>query len=320
MTDSTAIAIGLSAVVIAADSDTPRVLVTRDRCAADRHGLPAGPFDPLAHRTFELGLREWVNGQTGFAPDYVEQLYTFGDRGRTHAPEGQSDERVRHVSVGYLGLTSQQHDPGAFEAVWRSWYDFFPWEDHRHGRPALIDADIAPALRRWAAEDRSGGRWQRARLAFGFEAARWIDGAALERFELLYEAGLVREAQRDHGAAPLPANPLPGLAMASDHRRIMATAIDRLRGKLRYRPVIFELLPERFTLSRLQEVIEAIIGLRLHKQNFRRALDRTELVEATGELEHATGGRPAERYRFRREQWRRPMAPGVQTPLLQSEP
>ncbi|OHV09006.1 NUDIX hydrolase [Kushneria phosphatilytica] len=319
MTDSTAIIIGLSAVVIAADSETPSVLATRDRSAVDHHGLPAGPFDPLAHRTFELGLREWVSSQTGFAPEYVEQLYTFGDRGRTHAPGSHADDGIRHVSVGYLGLTAQQHDPGAFEAVWRSWYDFFPWEDHRDGRPALIDEAITPALRHWAAEDHSGERWQRARLAFGLDDARWIDGGVLERFELLYEAGLVREAQRDHGTDPTPDDPLPGRAMASDHRRIMATAIDRLRGKLRYRPVIFELLPERFTLSQLQGTIEAIIGLRLHKQNFRRALDKTGLVEATGEIEHATGGRPAERYRFRREQWRRPMAPGVQTPLLQSE-
>jgi hypothetical protein len=66
--------------------------------------------------------------------------------------------------------------------------------------------------------------------------------------------------------------------MASDHRRILATAISRLRGKIKYRPVVFELMPERFTLSALQRTVEGILGLGLHTQNFRRALDKTGLV------------------------------------------
>ena len=51
-----------------------------------RAGLPFGPFDPLAHRTFEIGLRAWVEAQTGLRVGYVEQLYTFGDRGRHAGP------------------------------------------------------------------------------------------------------------------------------------------------------------------------------------------------------------------------------------------
>src|SRR5437773_7492403 len=68
-----------------------------------RAGLPFGPFDPLTHRTFEIGLRAWVEAQTGLRVGYVEQLYTFGDRGR-HA--GPADIRPHMVSVGYLALTS----------------------------------------------------------------------------------------------------------------------------------------------------------------------------------------------------------------------
>ena len=64
--------------------------------------------------------------------------------------------------------------------------------------------------------------------------------------------------------------------MRFDHRRILATAIARLRGKLKYRPVVFELMPREFTLTELQRTVEAISGRRLHKQNFRR------LVEAGG--------------------------------------
>ena len=75
---------------------------TAARGADDRAGLPFGPFDPLAHRTFEMGLRAWVEAQTGLAVGYVEQLYTFGDRGRHARPD---DTGAHMVSIGYLALT-----------------------------------------------------------------------------------------------------------------------------------------------------------------------------------------------------------------------
>jgi hypothetical protein len=99
--------------------------------------------------------------------------------------------------------------------------------------------------------------------------------------------------------------------MALDHRRILATALGRLRGKIRYRPVVFELLPAAFTLLQLQRTVEALAGLRLHKQNFRRLVETAGLVEGTGQIESRTGGRPAELFRFRREVLRERLAPGV---------
>jgi hypothetical protein len=102
--------------------------------------------------------------------------------------------------------------------------------------------------------------------------------------------------------------------MALDHRRILATALGRLRGKLTYRPVVFELLPPTFTLWQLQRVVEALAGVRLHKQNFRRLVERGGLVEGTGQHDLSTGGRPAERFRFRREVLRERAAPGVGLP------
>jgi hypothetical protein len=102
--------------------------------------------------------------------------------------------------------------------------------------------------------------------------------------------------------------------MAFDHRRILATALGRLRGKLKYRPLVFELLPERFTLSGLQRVVEALAGNRLHTQNFRRLVEQGGLVERSGGLEHATGGRPAALFQFRREVLRERPAPGVHLP------
>ena len=144
----------------------------------------------------------------------------------------------------------------------------------------------------------------------------WNEERVLDRYELLYEAGLVAEAARDGQVDDPTLCPALGLSMASDHRRILATAISRLRGKIKYRPIVFELMPDLFTLSGLQQAVEAIIGYRLHKQNFRRALDRTGFVEGTGKVESRTGGRPAELYSYRREALAGLPSLGLATPRL----
>ncbi|MGD9815740.1 MAG: NAD regulator [Hyphomonadaceae bacterium] len=303
------VVIGLSAVIVAVTEEAPYVVVTRDGARAA--GLPFGPFDPAGDRTLELSLRHWVSAQTGFDIGYVEQLYTFGDRGRETPLADIKDRPDRVISISYLALTPSRAVLDRAEARWRCWYDFFPWEDWRDGRPPLIDEIIAPKLKAWAQSAGDAAmaaqRRTRMRLAFALEGAVWNEERALERYELLYEAGLAPEAARDRarfdGKAPPELTTIPGLGepMISDHRRILATAIGRLRAKIKYRPVIFELAPDRFTLLNLQRVVEAISGLELHKQNFRRLLDRTGLVEGTGEFDTSAGGRPAELFRARRE-------------------
>jgi hypothetical protein len=315
---STPIAVGLSAVIVAADAKAPYALATRHVDGAV--GLPHGQFDPQGHRTFELGLRKWVRAQTGFEPGYVEQLYTFGDRGRElpQADLGDAPSGARLISVGYLGLTPDRTDISAFDAVWSDWYRYFPWEDHRLGRPTIIDQAIAPVLAGWS--DRGGkdaeSRLSRVQLAFGLDGRPWIEERTLERYELLYEAGLAPEAMRDRDQQKTPKLPAAtlGQPMISDHRRILATAMGRLRGKIKYRPVVFELMPEKFTLLDLQRVVEALLGLPLHKQNFRRALDRSGLLVGLGSFTQASGGRPAELFRFDREALRKGHVSGVQTP------
>ena len=156
----------------------------------------------------------------------------------------------------------------------------------------------------------------RRRLAFPDAGGTWNDERVLERYELLYEAGLVAESRLDGPDRPLPLPPLPlplGRPMAFDHRRILATAIGRLRGKIKYRPVVFELMPPAFTLLQLQRAVEALSGMLLHKQNFRRLVETQGLVEETGETVSATGGRPARLVRFRREVLVERPAPGVRT-------
>jgi hypothetical protein len=316
---SPGVVIGLSAVVVAVEDGEAAVLTVRPPGSA-LEALPFGPFDPGGHRTFELAMRAFVTEQTRFDLGYVEQLYTFGDKGRDAplADMGAGAPSARVISVGYLALAPAAIDTHAPETRWRPWSRFFPYEDWREGRPEALDA-IEAALRRWAGRGADAPqRMARARLLFALDGAPWNEERVLERYELLYEAGLVQEAARDrHEAAALPEAlaAAVGVEMFSDHRRILATAVSRLRGKIKYRPVIFELMGEAFTLSALQRAVEAIAGVPLHKQNFRRALERAELVEGLGRMDADTGGRPAELFRFRRELLSARPVSGLSLPL-----
>jgi hypothetical protein len=310
----TPIEIGLTAAIVAVEDEEPAILVAGDPEGIfgkdePRAGLPFGPFDPLSHRTFEMGLRAWVEAQTGLSVGYVEQLYTFGDRGR-HARAG--DTTAHMVSIGYLALTRMPDNAAPLRAAgagFEPWYRFFPGEDWREAQPAILDAVILPLLGEWAGRSdkpepgRAIGRRERLRLCFGTSGSPWDEEKVLDRYELLYEAGLIEEARRDGREAALARSSFPALgeAMRFDHRRILATAIARLRAKLKYRPVVFELMPSEFTLTELQRTVEAISGRRLHKQNFRRLVEAAALVEPTGETSTTTGGRPAAVFRFRRE-------------------
>ena len=333
-TEEQAAVVDLTAVVVAFTQDQPRVLVTpgQDRAsAADRRmartelgtaaldALPSGPLEHR-HRTLEAGLRVWVETQTGARLDYVEQLYTFGDRDRM-SDAGAGASRV--LSIGYLALAQEMGTPTAGDAPWRDWYGYFPWEDWRRGRPAVLDRVEKP-LRRWASAGDTkverAARKERVIVAFGLDGVAWSDERVLERYELLYEVGLVAEARRD--GLPVDAKAVDllheGQPMAADHRRILATAIARLRGKIKYRPVVFELMPSGFTLLQLQRAVEALAGVRLHKQNFRRLVEQQGLVEETGRIIMATGGRPAREVRFREEVVLERLAPGLRLPIARA--
>jgi hypothetical protein len=311
--DAPAFAISLNAVIVAATPNEPRVLTLRT-AGGHLDTLPSGPLAPN-HPTLEVGLRAWVERQTEQRLGYVEQLYTFGDRGRT---EMDGSATAQGVAIAYLALVREARPTGSMEATWHNWYRYFPWEDWREGRPGILDA-IQDKLRSWeisAPTDLSRrSRHERIELTFGFAELGWNDERVLERYELLYEAKLVPEAWRDGDDPPSDGTLLaPGVSMASDHRRMLATAIARLRGKIKYRPVVFELMPPAFTLLQLQRTVESLAGIGLHKQNFRRLIETQGLVEETGEIRAETGGRPARLVRFRREVLLERPAPGVRLP------
>ena len=324
------IEVELNAVIFAVSEETPRVLtVAADRGAA---ALPTGTLDTVNDLTLDRCLRRWVTEHTGLGIGYVEQLYTFGDRNRH---PGERDGGPRVLSIAYLALTREQL-PGSGSA-WRDVYRFLPWEDRRESGPqvALANPDTEFALAEWIAAGTGGAasspssryaRRERARMTFGLAQTTWDPVRVLERYELLYELGTVEEAAE---AAPTETSPAfstadaaaPGSThqarMALDHRRILATALGRLRGKLTYRPVVFELLPDAFTLLQLQRIVEALNGVRLHKANFRRLVEQGGLVEGTGEYERGVVGRPARLYRFRREVLLERPRPGVGLPPKQ---
>ena len=292
----------LIAVIVAATAGQPRVL-TIERGTA----LPSGSFES-GHRSLQAGLRGWVERQTHQPLGYVEQLYTFADSDRG------AEAAERAISVSYLGLAREAHVRGQ-DAGWQSWYRYFPWEDHRAGVPAAIAQLVSPALLAWAATPAAR---QRAAITFGLDGRAWNEELVLQRYELLYEAGLVSEWHRRNAGPDRRQATAPGDAMALDHRRILATGIARLRTKIKYRPVFFELMPESFTLLQLQQTVEALAGRLLHKQNFRRLIDTQALVEETGAVATETGGRPAKLFRFRGDVQEERAVTGTKLPLLRS--
>ena len=287
--------------------------------------LPNGPLMPL-HRSLQAGVRQWVEEQTQQPLGYLEQLYTFVDTNRRNI-DGHA-----LVYVSYLGLVQEtQTQALQSKALWRDWYDYFPWENHLDGMPSIIMDFIIPMLLEWAstAEDSVARQRRRQRIGLcwglseGFlkdsefietksvgdktdESREWIAEHVLLRYEMLYEAGLIPEAPNyppNYQAVELPSDwsQRIGIPMYYDHRRVIATAISRLRAKIEYRPLIFGLMPDVFTLSQLQQSVEALSGIRLHKQNFRRLLESQNLVTETGESSNSQRGRPAKLYRFRHD-------------------
>jgi hypothetical protein len=303
-----AITADLVAVLVAVTDGQPKIMTIANATA-----LPSGPFE-FAHRSLQTGLRAWVEAQTHHPLGYVEQLYTFADRGRS------GDANAPHrISISYLGLTREDQVREGSDAHWSGWYDYFPWEDHRAGAPALIAKTVTARLRAWAKSAPSASlqreRWQRAAITFGLEDRDWNEELVLQRYELLYEASLIPEAVRDKGST---AAVVPGRAMTGDHRRILATGIARLRAKIKYRPVVFELMPAEFTLLQLQRSVEALAGRLVHKQNFRRLIEQQELVEETGAMAAETVGRPAKLFRFRHGVVAERAVVGTKLPLSRS--
>ena len=273
-------------VLIAITNGSLRVLTV-----AQGELLPNGLLAPFRH-SLQAGVRMWVAKQTSQPMGYVEQLYTFVDTRR------QNEQGMPVLYVSYLGLVREAADSILHpDAKWQDCYGYFPWEDLRTDdgqRDAIISH-----LRIWAnsadTEEVRQKRLKRIHLCWGVEPENWSEEYVLQRYEMLYESDLIAEAaepQENFNFA------LTGQPMRHDHRRVLATALSRLRAKIKYRPVIFELMPPEFTLLQLQNSVEAISGRLLHKQNFRRQIQQQNLIEPSDTGVSGSKGRPAQLYRF----------------------
>ncbi len=298
------ISVELSAVILTVVNNQPQVLVLDEEGKAR---LPSDRLRSTRDQTLEFGARRLLRRQVGLDPAWLEQLYTFGDRRRNFWPRSPD----RTITVAYLALL--RHDLCASAGQWRPCYEFLPWEDQRTDSNGLeqVNARLQAWRNRARADRPRAERTERINQCLGLGQTGWTPDLVLERYELIYEAALVAESWHDRGAVLPQERILGGLCMTLDHRRILATALGRMRGKLRYRPLVFELMPGEFTLYELQRVIEAIIGRSLHKQNFRRLVANQRLVEPAGMRKADTGGRPARRYRFRPEVLAERRAAGV---------
>ncbi len=316
------ITVGLNAAIFAVRGDEALVAVV-PAARPEREGdgaLPCGTFSPRQHRTLEEGVRYWVRQQTGIELLAARQIATLSDC-QTTGP-GSLSANPSTVAVCYEALIRPAQFVERAGTAWHSWYAYFPWEDWRRGKPRCLVEVIEPRLEVWARmapvdEARRAldalDRRQRLAIAFGWDGMGWDEESVLDRYELLREAGLVGDGAEDADVALGSPLRLPRLShpMLGDQARVLAAAIGELRRSVKCRPVIFELMPEAFTLFELQKAVEAILGPHLHKQNFRRLVEGGGLVEPTGEFRLRTGGRPARLYRFRRDVLLERLAPGV---------
>lgn len=113
----------------------------------------------------------------------------------------------------------------------------------------------------------------------------------------------VQSATDARNAAWFPVLDTPTLAF--DHKQILRTALHRLKGKVRYQPIGFELLPTKFTLSQIQHLYETILERPLDKRNFRRKLLAMGFLEETDEIQQDVAHRAARLYRFNESKYRR---------------
>jgi 8-oxo-dGTP diphosphatase len=198
-------------------------------------------------------------------------------------------------------------------------------------RVMLIERDLAPFAGRWALP----GGFVRVDEALEDAARRELEeesGLKNIFLEQLYTFGDLKRDPRERvvtvayyalvnlaghevrastdarSAAWFPLNDLPSLAF--DHEQILKVAHDRVRAKVQYQPIGFELLPEKFTLSQLQHLYEVILDRELDKRNFRKKVLSTELLKETNEIETDVAHRAARLYRFDKRKYDRLMKKG----------
>lgn len=195
----------------------------------------------------------------------------------------------------------------------------FGLDEAQHLKVMLIQRGVAPYEDIWALP----GGFVKLDESIDTAAARELkEETGIERvfLEQLYTFGEVNRDPRDRvitvayyalinigeyavkamtdakNAEWFPTEKLPALAF--DHEKILQVAKERLKGKVRYQPLGFELLPVKFTLTQLQRLYETVLEEKLDKRNFRNKILKMKLLIDTGEMQSGVSHRPAKLYQF----------------------
>lgn len=223
--------------------------------------LPGG-FVEMEESVDEAAVRE-LKEETGLSDIYMEQLYTFGDVGR--------DPRMRVISVAYMALVPKERlrPVAGDDAAKVRWFSVHLDQDDR----LWLEAEETEGLADYGKVSRPE-----------YESGR--------------QPGKCREDRWESPDEESPGNVQMRLSesdIAFDHEKVIKTALQRLKNKVEYTDIAFELAGEKFTLTQLQMIYEGILGRKLHKPNFRRSI--SSQVEKTPEMETKSSNRPSSYYR-----------------------
>lgn len=216
-----------------------------------------GGFVEMDESLEEAAARELLE-ETGLSDIYMEQLYSFGEVGR--------DPRMRVISVAYMALVPKE-------------------------KLKPVAGDDAAKVRWFSVH------WEETEDAGSGGMRLWLEADVLGSEEEVGDSGSNCLDLRDSKSKTSEKIHLEEEDIAFDHEKVIKTALQRMKNKVEYTDIAFELVGEKFTLTQLQMIYEAILGRELHKPNFRRSI--ADQVEKTEELETKSSNRPSYLYRKR---------------------
>ncbi len=221
--------------------------------------LPGG-FVNMDEGLDQAALRE-LKEETNIEDIYMEQLYTWGDVGR--------DPRTRVIGCSYMSLADSgkldiRAGDDAEEAAWFK------------VNACVVEQKKTASEKGYSVQDlvKLVLQNENTELTAIVRVNKVFDGKAVRVERELVESG----------------------SIAFDHAKIIEYAVERLRNKIEYTDIAFNLMPERFTLTELQQVYEVILGKELLKANFRRKI--ADMVLETGEYTRDAGHRPSKLFRY----------------------
>lgn len=236
----------------------------KDHPYIGRWALPGGFID-MGEDLDESALRE-LKEETNLEDIYFEQLYTFGEQAR--------DPRTRIISVAYLALIPEEHNgqlqagDDAADACW------FKVNYKKIGQEMKYEGNIGRQIH------------QHFELNLQSETNKSSIQASISLIHLLDKKGINHDVViNDSGE------------LAFDHAKVIAYGLERLRNKLAYTDIVFNLMPKHFTLSELQQVHELLLGETLYPAQFRRKVE-PKLIKVAEQISSTKGHRPAQKFEY----------------------